>query len=85
MDLATGKELWRFDNPNFVSLPAVAGEQIFAVTGSMGQTGLSVLDVATGKEVWNQRVTALASAAPVIAGQTLYLRTTDGRVLGLSN
>ena len=85
LDVATGKELWRFDDPNFVSFPAVAGNQLFAVTGAWGQTGLTVIDAATGKRVWNQSVPTLTMAAPVIAGQTLYLRTTDGRVLGFYN
>ncbi len=85
LDLATGSEIWRFDHPGYVSFPAVAGEQVFAVTGIGAQTGLTALDVATGERVWDQPVAALATAAPVIAGQTVYIRTTDGRVLGLSN
>lgn len=85
LDLATGDELWHFDDPSYVSFPAIAGDQLFAVTGASGQTGLVALDVATGQSIWNQPVPVLTTAAPVIAGQTVYVRTTDGRVLGLSN
>ena len=85
LDLASGDELWRFENPNFVSFPAIAGDQLFAVTGATGQTAVAVLDVVTGKRLGGQAEPSLASAAPVIAGQTLYVRTNDGRVLGLFN
>src|SRR5919202_2090194 len=33
LDLATGRELWHFDPSGFISFPAVAGEQLFAITG----------------------------------------------------
>jgi outer membrane protein assembly factor BamB len=85
LDLLTGKELWRSDQPGFISFPAVAGNQLFTVAGSEGQAGLLVLDAETGKPVWTQPIKALASAAPVIAGQALYVRTTDGRVVALYN
>lgn len=85
LDSTTGKELWRFDNPNFVSFPAIAGEQLFAVTGAGGLTSLAALDIATGKAVWRQDVPALAAAAPIIAGGSLYVRTTDGRLLAFFN
>ena len=85
LDLATGRELWRFEQPGFVSLPAVAGEQLFTITGISGQMSVAVLDINTGRRLWDEPNAALASAAPVIAGQTLYVRTTDGRVLGLFN
>ena len=85
LDLVDGRELWRFENPNFVSFPAIAGEQLFAVTGATGQTAVAVLDVATGKRLWDQAEPSLAAAAPVIAGQTVYVRTNDGRVVGLFN
>ncbi len=85
LDLGGGDELWRFENPNFVSFPVIAGDQLFAVTGATGQTTVAVLDVVTGKRLWDQVEPSLASAAPVIAGQTLYVRTNDGRVVGLFN
>lgn len=85
LEQTTGRELWRFAEPNFISFPAVAGDQLFAITGMTGQTGVTVLDVNTGKRLWTEADPRLAIAAPVIAGQTLYVRTTDGRVLGLSN
>ena len=85
LDLASGKELWRSDFSNYVSFPVVAGEHLFLVTGATGVTAVSALEIATGKQIWTQSVPALSNASPVIAGQTVYLRTTDGRVLGMHN
>jgi len=85
LDVDTGKVVWRFDEPSFVSFPAIAGDKLFAVTGSTGQTGVSAIDITTGKRVWAQKIPTLAGQPPVIAGQSLYLRTTDGNVLSLSN
>ena len=33
LDLASGKELWRVDDRNFISLPAVTSNQVFVVKG----------------------------------------------------
>lgn len=85
LDTMTGEQLWEYKHPNFVSLPVVAGDQLFAIVGASGQTQLAAFDTATGREVWSQAVASLASAAPIIAGRTLYARTTDGRVIGFSN
>lgn len=85
LELSTGKELWRSAFSNFVSFPVVAGEHVFSVAGASGVTAVTALDVATGKQVWSQSVPTLSNASPIIAGQTVYLRTTDGRVLGLHN
>lgn len=82
LDLSTGKELWRFHDLNFVSLPAVAGDQVFVVSGMGPGTAVAALDGHSGKSLWQLPVPKLSTAAPVIAGQTVYVRTTDGRVLG---
>jgi outer membrane protein assembly factor BamB len=82
LDMASGKELWRFHDTNYVSLPAVAGNMVFVIRGLGPDTAITVLDIATGRSTWQQPVASLATTAPVIAGQALYVRTTDGRVLG---
>jgi hypothetical protein len=44
-------------------------------------TIVAALDAATGQGTWKQPFASLATSAPVIAGQALYARTTDGRVV----
>jgi outer membrane protein assembly factor BamB len=83
LQLADGREAWRFRETNFVSLPAVAGDQVFVVSGIDASSAVVALDTATGKSVWRQPVPALASTAPVIASGAVYVRMGDGRVLGL--
>ncbi len=85
LDLTTGKEVWSYADKNFISFPAIAGNSMFAIVGATGQTSLVVLDVKTGKRVSQYKFPLLTTAAPIIAGQTLYVRTTDGKVLGLYN
>ena len=81
LDIASGKEVWNFHNTNFVSLPAVAGNDLFVVSGNGPDSALQALDAATGKHNWRMTFPNLSTAAPVIAGQTIYVRTTDGRVM----
>ena len=82
LDLASGKQLWQVHDLNYISLPAVAGDQVFVISGSGVSTSLSALDAGTGHSTWTLPVKSLATTAPVIAGQSLYVRTTDGRILG---
>jgi outer membrane protein assembly factor BamB len=82
LDLASGKLLWRSHDVNFISLPVVAGDQVFVVSGMGQDTAVAALDATTGRNTWKYAVASLATAAPVIAGQSLYVRTIDGRVLG---
>jgi outer membrane protein assembly factor BamB len=83
VDLTDGRETWRFSETNFVSLPAVAGGQVFVISGVGADTAVLALDGASGKSVWKQPVRSLASTAPVIAGGAIYVRMEDGRVLGM--
>jgi outer membrane protein assembly factor BamB len=82
LDLSSGKQLWQVHDLNYISLPAVAGDQVFVINGMGASTSLSALDASTGRNTWTLPVKSLAATAPVIAGQSLYVRTTDGRVLG---
>lgn len=82
LELESGKELWRFHDTNFVSLPAVTSHQVFVVSGMGANTVISAIDATNGQQAWAQPVGSLATTAPVIAGRTVYVRTTDGKVLG---
>jgi outer membrane protein assembly factor BamB len=82
LDLASGKELWRLHDLNYVSLPAIAGNQLFLVTGSGADSAVVAHSVADGSVTWKQTVGQLANTAPVIAGNTVYVRTTKGSVIG---
>lgn len=81
--LSDGREVWQFHDINFVSLPAVAGGQVFLVQGMGGATAVVALDSGSGRELWKQPLRSLATTAPVIAGGAIYVRMEDGRVLGL--
>jgi outer membrane protein assembly factor BamB len=85
LDLASGKQLWQVHDTNYISLPAVAGNQVFVINGMGASTSLVALDAGTGRNTWTLPVKSLATTAPVIAGQSLYVRTTDGRVLGFGH
>lgn len=85
LDVATGDELWRFHDLNYISLPAVAGDHVYVVSGMGAATALTILDVATGQNTHNLPVQLLGTSAPVIAGNALYVRAADGRVLGFWN
>jgi outer membrane protein assembly factor BamB len=85
LDLASGKQLWQVHDTNYISLPAVAGDQVFVISGMGAGTALSALDAGTGRNTWTLPVKSLATTPPVIAGQSLYVRTTDGRVLGFGH
>jgi outer membrane protein assembly factor BamB len=82
LDLASGKQLWQAHDTNYISLPAVAGDKVFVISGMGASTILAAIDASSGQNAWTLPVKALSTSAPVIAGQSLYVRTTDGRVLG---
>jgi len=81
LDRLTGETAWTYQGPGFVSMPAVAGGQIYIITrtGSSGQ--LRALRLADGQEIWQTDNARLANAAPVVAGGRVYVRTVDGSVL----
>lgn len=84
LDARSGRVLWSYKQPNTVSMPAIAAENVLVATGATGQGRLVALDARTGKSVWSASVPTAVNVAPVIAGGTVYVRTTDGRVLEYS-
>lgn len=84
LDARTGEQSWRYGGRNYVSLPAVAGGRAWVLEGVTGQTSLVSVDLTNGKAVWSRKFERLSASPPVIARGVLYLRTRDGRVLGLS-
>jgi outer membrane protein assembly factor BamB len=80
-DRTTGTDIWTFGVTNIVTLPAIAGEQIYIVTRTGGQAQLRALNRSDGQEIWQIVNVRLANAAPVVANGRVYVRTVDGRVL----
>lgn len=72
-------ELWRFRETPDVSSPLLAGDLVYL----MGETGqLFCLEAATGKKVYDQRVTTMRHrASPVFADGKIYLTGRDGVVV----
>lgn len=81
LDRETGTLVWSYQGGDFVSLPAVAGGQIYVVTRSGGRGQLRALRLSDGQEIWQMEDARLANAAPVVAGARVYVRTVDGSVL----
>jgi outer membrane protein assembly factor BamB len=85
IDLSTGKELWRYRDDEYVSLPVVAGNHLVIISGMGANTAINALATDTGASVWRKPTSKLSTSAPVIAGQTMYIRATDGRVFAFSS
>jgi Ca-activated chloride channel family protein len=81
LDAKTGKRLWlkRLGDPTLAQT-AVAGGLIFAshpIDGGGGQQ-LSAYRVQNGEEVWSHAIDGELLAAPVIAGDAVYISTIGG-------
>ena len=76
----TGADAWRYSSLNYVSLPALSAQQMFVITRRDGGSQLRTLNLADGQESWHSADDNFANAAPVIAGNRVYVRTVDGRV-----
>jgi outer membrane protein assembly factor BamB len=81
LDLRSGEALWTYRASDYVSLPAIAGEQIYVIVRSGGRRQLSALRLSNGRLTWNAINARLSNAAPVVAGGRVYVRTIDGSVL----
>jgi outer membrane protein assembly factor BamB len=81
LDRQNGDLVWSYQAGDFVSLPTVAGGQIYVVTRAGGRGQLRALRLSDGQEIWRIEEARLANAAPVVAGARVYVRTVDGSVL----
>ncbi len=85
LDAASGAEIWRTDLPQAERRrgrtafhgPLLAGGRL--LVGS-SDNGLLQVDPATGTLIGATPLPAGAASAPVVAGQTLYVVTEDGRL-----
>ena len=76
----SGADAWRYSTLNYVSLPALTAQQMFVITRQDGGSQLRSLNLADGQENWHSHNGSFSNAAPVIAGDLVYVRTVDGRV-----
>jgi len=81
LDRQNGDLVWSYQAGDFVSLPTVAGGQIYVVTRAGGRGQLRALRLSDGQEMWQIEEARLANAAPVAAGARVYVRTVDCSVL----
>ncbi len=81
LNRTTSADIWAFGVTNIVTLPTIAGQQIYVITRAGGQAQLRALNRSDGQEIWQIVNARLSNAAPVVAGGRVYVRTVDGRVL----
>jgi Ca-activated chloride channel family protein len=80
LDAKTGKRLWlkRLGDPTLAQT-AVAGGLIFAShPADTGGQALSAYRVKNGEEVWSHAIDGELLAAPVVAGDSVYISTIGG-------
>jgi len=86
LDRATGKELWRFSDPDESS--EFFGAPVFfenlAIFSDVDRHSLRAVDVGTREQVWETEVSAdgfvTAERPPAISGDTVFVASTDARV-----
>ncbi|MDD9972095.1 MAG: PQQ-binding-like beta-propeller repeat protein [Myxococcales bacterium] len=87
VDIGTGEVVWRFCDSVCFTLPvAVAGETVVAASGEPGGgTGsLYGVELFSGKCLWQQRLPAAPSAAPISTSQGAVVAFGGGRQARLS-
>jgi eukaryotic-like serine/threonine-protein kinase len=82
MDVASGKELWRFATPsNALSSPALSdGVVVFGCLDG----NVFALDAATGGERWRFRTGDSVVSSPAVANGVVYVGSDDGALYALS-
>lgn len=78
----TGEVLWNYAATNFLSLPALTDEHLYLITRSDGGSQLRALQQNDGKELWRSANLQLSNSAPIIAHSTVYVRTSNGGIIG---
>lgn len=85
MDWKANREVWRYVDPErsqeYRTSPAIR-DGVVVVTSQARQ--VDALDAATGKPKWRYTLRRRADASPVIAGNDVWLASTDGRLTRLS-
>jgi len=79
LDLASGKQLWQVHDLNYISLPAVAGDQVFVINGMGVSTSLSALNSSPGRTGRGQRKSV--KPAPMIPPAGFTSLSTSSRPL----
>ncbi len=82
LNSASGEVQWNYATVNFLSLPAVTAEELYMIVRSDNGSYLQALRRSDGKMVWQSEKLQLSNSAPVAAGNAIYVRTTNGGVLG---
>ena len=82
LDVQSGEVIWNYATTNFLSLPALTAEYLYVVTRSDGGSQLRMLQQADGKELWRSEDLQLSNSAPVITNGTVYVRTSNGGIVG---
>lgn len=82
LDRSNGAELWRYTTLNFVSLPAVTEDHLYAIDRYGEGSQVVAIGRRDGEEVWRSDVMQMSRSAPVVALGRLFVRTEDGHILG---
>jgi outer membrane protein assembly factor BamB len=81
LQVADGKELWRFTMPSLVwSSPAVTDSELY-ITNESG--GLYAVDLASGKESWHFQTISSVQSSPAVAKGIVYFGSNDGGVYAI--
>jgi outer membrane protein assembly factor BamB len=82
---ADGAIAWEYGATNFVSMPVLTDEHVYVVTRADGGSQLRALNHQNGSELWRSDNVALANAAPIATGESVYVRTVDGNILAFGS
>lgn len=77
-DLASGKQIWKYDSKLRLSGGPGAGQGLVVVGGMDGE--VVALDAATGAEKWTAKVINEVITAPAIGNGVVVVRSNDGRL-----
>lgn len=76
-----GSLIWTYETPNFVSLPAITANHLYVITRENGQAQLRALSQQTGQSVWHTNQAHFANAAPVVAGNQVFVKMSNGQIV----
>lgn len=85
IDLKSNSEAWRYvdetQKQEYRTSAAVKDQVVVVVSQNKNVDGI---DLKTGKRIWRYSMRKRAAASPVIAGDDIWIASTDGRLLRLS-